>query len=84
MSELSSPLPNYNGIPNHNHDFLILQISDATFLAAPQLLHEIIGYVGAVRHYRFAKKQELIDTWVLHMVYTRKETAFTQHVHELL
>ena len=63
-------------------------MSDATeegmFLAAAQPLEDIIAYIGAVPLYRFGKKQELIDALVLHMVYTRKKTAFTQYVHELI
>ena len=59
-------------------------MDEATFLAAAQPLDEIIGFIGAVPLYRFAKKQELIDALVLHMVYTRKKTAFTQYVHELI
>ena len=81
-------LHEYNVIPNYNHDFLILQMSDAmdeaTFLAAAQPLEDIIGYIGALSLFRFTKKQELIDTLVLHMVYTRKKTAFSQYVHELI
>ena len=57
---------------------------EATSLAAPQPLDEIIGYIGAATLYRFAKKQEQIDTLVLHMVYTRKKTALSQYVHELI
>ena len=53
-------------------------------MAVAQPLDETIGYIGALSLYRFAKKQELIDTLVLHMVYTRKKTAFTQYVHELI
>ena len=48
----SRPPDSYNALPNYNHDFLILQMSDATdeatFLAAAQPLDEIIGYIGAV------------------------------------
>ena len=81
-------LHEYNVIPNYNHDFLILQMSDAldeaTFLAAAQQMDEIIAYIGAVSLYRFAKKQELIDALVLHMVYTGKKTAFSQYVHKLI
>ena len=84
----SRPPDTYNAIPNYNHDFLILQMSDATeegtFLAAAQPFEDIIAYIGAVPLYRFGKKQELIDALLLHMAYTRKRTALIQYVHELI
>ena len=94
----SRPPDTYNAIPNYKHDFLKLQMSDATeegtFLAAAQPFEDIIAYVGAVPLYRFGKKQELIDALLLHalllhalllhMAYTRKRTARTQYVHELI
>ena len=65
-----------------------LQLSDAmdeaTFLAAAQPLDEIIGYIGAASVYHFAKKYEPIDALLRHMAYTRKKTAFSQYVHELI
>ena len=84
----SHPPDACNPIPNTSHDFLILQMSDAmdeaTFLAAAQPLDEIIGYIGDVSLYRCAKKQELIDVLDLHMVYTRKKTAFSQDAHDIM
>ena len=84
----SRPPDTYNAIPNYNHDFLIMQMSDATeegtFLAAAQPLEDIIAYIGAIPLYRFGKKQELIDALLLHMAYTRKRTVLTQYVHELM
>ena len=58
-------LHEYNVISNYNHDFLILQMSDAMDEAQP--LEDIIGYIGGLSLFRFAKKQELIDTLGLHM-----------------
>ena len=55
---------------------------EVTFLAAAQPLEDVIGYIGALSMFRFAKKQELVDALVTHIVYTRKQTAFAQYVHE--
>ena len=66
---------------------LLLQMSDAadeaTFLEATEPLGAIIEYIGASSLHRFSKKQELIDALVLHIVYTRKKTVFTQYVHDI-